>query len=116
MLLREMQPDRLAPLDREVRAGDGPHLLSGRQCNQIVAVRAEIDLPENSPWCAVQRLFARLGVEHDIVMAHRNGGFRAGRKLTVSALQAYGSAIDRVGVDASPFEDVGPAQEARHEL
>src|SRR5918993_3259420 len=47
MLTGKMQPDRIAPFDGEVWPRNGPDLIPRRQLDEVVSVRAEIDLAQH---------------------------------------------------------------------
>src|SRR6185369_16724701 len=118
MLRREVQPDGLAFPHRDVDGRDGAHCLPAGQGDEVVPVRAEIDLARDGATDPVGLPGARFGArEANVVMTDRNRGLALARELARPAAQRQAaSAIDRVGAVPPALEDVRAADEAGDEF
>src|SRR5829696_2095696 len=116
-LLRwKVEPDRLPFFYGDVGGGDRADRRAVGERHQVIPMRAEINLAGNRPAGPVDRLARLLGGETDIVVPERDGGLAVARELAGFAAQDDGAAIDGVAVEALTLENVGAADEARHEL
>src|SRR3954470_1922102 len=84
----EMKPDGLALLDRDVDRRYRAHRFAASQRDEIIPMRAEIDLARDGSADPVGLRDVRPGWRQaDIVMPDRHRGFASRREITRSAAQ-----------------------------